>query len=128
MLDFMCDVVKIHSEDDLRLFMEINRCNACRLMGNKARCLELLNKIDTSALGLEYKLAEAILRDEFDQAAILMRSVGAEHHVVNKFAYSDWPIFEQFRDSEQFLNAYEEVFGEPFTIAADEGGVEARDD
>ena len=127
MLDFMCDVVKTHSEENLRLFLELNRCNAWRLAGDKKRSLALLNKIDTSALGLEYKLAEAILRDEFEQASILMKSIGAEHNVVNRFAYSDWPIFEQFRDSQHFLDAYEEVFGEPFTIAADEEGVEARD-
>lgn len=125
MLDFMCDVVRRHSEENLRLFMEINRCNAHRLAGNAGRCRELLSGMDTSALGLEFRLAEAILRDDYAGAAALMRAIGARHDVVTAFAYSEWPLFEGFRDSEHFLNVYEAVFGSPFTISTGDGSAEA---
>ena len=116
MLDFICDVITKHSNESLRLFMEINRCNAHRLAGRPERCVELLDAIDTTALGIEFKLAEAILRNEFDVAGDLMRQIGVSNESVNQFSYSDWPIFEGFRDSKQFLKAYKDIFKEPFTV------------
>ena len=119
MLDFICDVVKAHSGQELLLYMKINRCNAYRLGGEQTKCLEFLDKIDTSALGLEFRLAEAILRIDYQRAAAIMRQLGDDHETITRFAYSDWPIFEQFRDSEDFLEAYEEIFGETFTVTTD---------
>ena len=116
MLDFICDEMKKHSNENLRLFMEFNRCNAHRLAKRQQRCIELLDAIDTSALGIEFKLAEAALRNQFDDAAKLMRQIGDKNETVDEFAYSDWPIFEGFRDSHQFLQAYEEIFKVPFTV------------
>ncbi len=118
MLDFICDVIKNHSNENSRLFMEFNRCNAHRLAKRQTRCIELLNKIDTSALGIEFKLAEVVLRNQFDEAAKLMRQIGKTNEVLNKVSYSDWPIFEGFRDSKQFLEAYEEIFNEQFMVTA----------
>lgn len=128
MLDFMCDVVKKHSGQDLKLFMEINRCNAYRLAGDSDTCVRLLDRLDMSALGLEFKLAEAILRNEYELASTLMRQIGKEHPQIDQLAYSDWPIFERFRDDEQFLQAYEEVFGEKFTITTEIEASEVKDD
>ena len=125
MLSFMCDVVKKYSGEKFRLYMQLNRCNAYRLNGNKERCNELLNGIDTSALGIEFKLAEAVLRDKYGQASKLMKEIGPNHEVITRFAYSDWPIFEEFRDSNDFLESYEDIFGEPFTIVTEEGSVKA---
>ena len=127
MLDFICDVVTKHSNESIRLFMEFNRCNAHRLAGRQERCVELLNMIDTSALGVEFKLAEAILRNEFDVAGDLMRQIGASNKTVDQFSYSDWPIFERFRESKQFLEAYEDIFKEPFTVTASVGSDGAVD-
>ena len=116
MLDFICDVVTKHSSESVRLFMEFNRCNAHRLAGRSERCIELLDTIDTSALGMEFRLAEAILRNKFDAAGDLMRQIGVSNESINQFSYSDWPIFEGFRESKQFLEAYEDIFKEPFTV------------
>ena len=96
--------------------MKFNRCNAHRLAGRPDRCRELLDEIDTSALGIDFKLAEAVLRNQFDQAGKLMRQIGDTHDVIGKHAYSEWPIFEGFRESNQFLEAYGEIFDEPFTV------------
>ena len=128
MLDFMCDVVPKHSGQDMKLYMEINRCNAHRLEGNSKKCIQLLDKIDTSALGPEFKLAEAILRNDYEQAAILMKQIGERHPDINQFAYSDWPIFWRFRDDRHFLQAYEEIFGEKFAITTEMESVEAKEE
>ena len=116
LLDFICDEVKTHSNENILLFMKFNRCNAHRLAKRQDRCRELLDEIDTSALGIEFKLPEAVLRNRFDQAGILMRQIGDTHDVIGKHSYSEWPIFEGFRESNQFLEAYGEIFNEPFTV------------
>ena len=116
LLDFICGKEKKHSNENILLIMKFNRCNAHRLAKRQARCIELLDEIDTSALGIEFKLAEAVLRNQFDHAGKLMRQIGDRHEVIGKRCYSEWPIFEGFRESNQFLKAYEEIFGEPFTV------------
>lgn len=96
--------------------MEFNRCNAHRLAKRQERCIELLDAIDTSALGIEFKLAEAVLRNQFDKAAKLMEQIGDTNQTLNPFTYLDWPIFEGFRESKQFLQAYEKIFKIPATV------------
>ena len=118
LLDFICDEVKTHSNENVLLFMKFNRCNAYRLAKQQERCIELLDAIDTSALGIEFKLVEAVLRNQFNHAGKLMKQIGDTHKVINKLSYSDWPIFEGFRESSQFLKAYEEIFNEPFMVKA----------
>ena len=118
LLDFMCDVVKKYSGQKFGLYMEINRCNAYRLAGKESQWTELLEKIDTSALGLEFRLAEAVLRREYELAGNIMIQIGDNHDVINRFTYSDWPLFEEFREDNFFLKAYQEVFGEAFTVTA----------
>ena len=116
LLDFICDVVNQHSNDNIRLYMQFNRCNAHRLTGQQKRCIELLDEIDTTALGIEFKLAEAVLRSKFEDASKIMRQIGDSHKIINQMSYSDWPLFEGFRESTQFLKAYEEIFNKPFTV------------
>ena len=116
LLDFISNQVKKHSNDNIRLYMKFNLCNAHRLNGQNGRCIELLDEIDTTALGLEFKLAEAVLRNKFVLAGKLMRQIGNSHDAVDQLSYSNWPLFEEFRESEQFLKAYEEIFNKPFTV------------
>ena len=116
LFDFICDEVKKYSNENILLFMKFNRCNAHRLAKRQERCIELLDDIDTSALGIEFKLVEAVLRNQFDHAGKLMRQIGDTHEAIKKENYSEWPIFEGFRESNQFLEAYEEIFREPFTV------------
>ena len=43
-----------------------------------------------------------------------MRRIGS-NSVPSKSDYKDWPLFKEYRKSEEFLEAFEEVFGEPFS-------------
>ena len=116
LLDFICDVQKKHSNDNNLLYMKFNRCNAHRLAGRQARCIELLDVIDTTALGIEFRLVEAILRNDFELAGKLMKKIGSKHEVIRQASYSEWPIFEGFRESKHFLEAYEKIYKAPFTV------------
>ena len=116
LLDFICDEQKKHSSDNAILHLKFNRCNAYRLANQQDRCIKFLDLIDTSALGIEFKLVEAVLRNQFDTASEIMRIIGKTNDAINQFSYSDWPIFEGFRESNEFLETYEEIFNEPFIV------------
>ena len=116
LFDFICDEQKKHSSDNALLHLKFNRCNAYRLANQQERCIKFLDLIDTSALGIEFKLFEAVLRNQFDIASEIMRIIGSTNDVINQFSYSDWPIFEGFRENDEFLETYEEIFNEPFIV------------
>ena len=61
----------------------------------------------------EYKLANAVLVYDFAEAGHLVRKIGASN-VVSKSNYRDWPLFHGFRDSPEFLGAFEFVFEQSF--------------
>ena len=113
--DFAINVVPKHSSEQLRLYMYINMCNAYRLAGEKNECRRLLERIDWSALGNKYRLANAVLAEDYSSAADIMRAIGPSGEV-NKYEYSDWPVFNEFRESSEFLDAYKDVYGEHYRI------------
>lgn len=43
-----------------------------------------------------------------------MRRIGP-NATPSKSDYRDWPLFKEYRQSDEFLNTFEEVFGEPFS-------------
>ena len=71
---------------------------------------------DWSDCGLPFKLAVAVLNDEYEQASSIMRQLGTDHEMVSRTAYGNWPLFQEFREHETFLNTYRELFGEAFDV------------
>jgi hypothetical protein len=72
-------------------------------------------KVDWSAKGDEFKLADAVLSENWERAKNLVQRIG-QHGPIEKVHYQDWPLFQEFRKQEHFLRVYEEVFGEDFTM------------
>jgi hypothetical protein len=76
--------------------------------------LKIISDEDWTACENKFKLAVAVLKDEFEKAAAVMRKVGKSGEVREE-QYSNWPVFREFRKSSYFLEAYAEIFGHPFT-------------
>ena len=72
-----------------------------------------MDQVDWSAMGDEFKLAESVLSERWDEAYALMRQIGPTGRL-NKSNYRDWPLFRELRKQEQFGAVFEEVFGQPF--------------
>ena len=68
---------------------------------------------DWSACGLDFKLAVDVLRDDHSSAAKTMRAIGASG-APRETDYHDWPLFKEFRKSDEFAKSYEAVFQKPF--------------
>ena len=92
----------------------INLAIAFKFNGDDTACRQLLEKNDWSATIAEFKLAVAVLHDDFDKAGKWMKQIGKSGEILNEDAYHTWPLFRDFRASPQFLAAYESVYGYQF--------------
>lgn len=97
------------SDLDLRI-RTINAAIATKFSGNEVGCKEILKSLDWTAALRDFKLAIAVLSDDFSEAANLMISIGKSGELVSELAYHDWPLFHKFRESSQFLTAYAEIY------------------
>jgi hypothetical protein len=112
LLDFATDLKKYSNEEYKRTFI-INRAQAYKWSGNAERAGKIIKSEDWSAVSDKFKLAEAVLLDDFDRADSLVKKIGSNDDI-SKTAYFEWPLFREYSKSEGFLKTFEEVFGEPF--------------
>ncbi|KAL0630479.1 hypothetical protein Q9L58_010675 [Maublancomyces gigas] len=94
---------------DLRL-RTINVAIAAKFSKNARRCEEIIKTLDWSASIRDFKLAISVLTERFDEASVLMKQIGKNGELVTQFGYHEWPLFYEFRKTEQFLNSYKEVY------------------
>jgi len=111
-LDFATDVLKKPFSAEYRLSFVVNRAQAYKWSGDNCRALEILDDEDFSALCDKYKLADAVLRENYKQALELVRTIGA-HGDVDLEAYREWPLFREFRKQKELEVIVFEIFGEP---------------
>jgi hypothetical protein len=107
------------STEEHQLMMFINRAQAYKWNGEKEKASKILSKHDWSAKSIEFKLAVAILMDNFGEAYRLMRIIGITG-TPSQQQYRDWPLFREICNEQEFLDVYEEIFKEPF------GGMEEK--
>lgn len=107
---------------EIRLRARIVNCAiALKFSGKHADAIRLIENFDWTATYRDFKLAVAVLNDDFTAAAQFMREIGKTGEMVNEVAYHQWPLFHKFRESEEFQNSYQEVYGVSFRskVAAD---------
>lgn len=92
----------------------VNIAIAYKNLGNKEKAIKVLDSIDWSACIRDFKLANAILRDDYQKSSEIMVSIGKTGEMVNEVAYYHWPLFEEARGRVEFQHAYETVYGHPF--------------
>ena len=93
----------------------INYAQALKRSGDRDKASQLVNSIDWTASGNEFKLSELVLRECWDQAADFMREIGANDALLNEHAYHVWPLFVEFRETEHFAQAYLDLFSYPYS-------------
>lgn len=99
------------SSDQIDRINAINYAIALRAVGNKDAAKKILNKKDWSATIYDFRMAYAILTDSYSEAAEIMRRIGKKGELIFEIAYHDWPLFREFRETSEFLLAYEDVYG-----------------
>ncbi len=106
----------------------INAAIGLKFSGKDKESEIVLDSVDWSASYRDFKLANAVLRDNFTEAVSLMKSIGKSGEIIRKESYHYWPLFSAFRERPEFYAAYFEVYGEPFseTLDTPEGSFEAQ--
>ena len=127
---FALNLPKIETEQMERIF-HINYSIALKGIGKDSAAVKILDKKDWSATSFDFKLANAIIREEYDEAKEYMKRIGEQGELVSEMAYHDWPLFRDFREKPQFFEGYEEVFKYKYSIKlssiADEKKAEASE-
>jgi hypothetical protein len=100
--------------------IQLNKAQAHKWKGDRDKMNEIINNLDLSGASDEFKLAELILRDKFDEAAKLVERIGSDSDYISEKAYRVWPIFKEFRKSPEFLAAFEVTFCKEFELVTTE--------
>lgn len=114
LLDFATDTLKKHSDEEARLVFIVNKAQAYKWSGNEEAVQKIIVAEDWSATSDKFKIAKAVLTNDFKEASNIMRRIGPDG-IPSKSDYRDWPLFKEYRKSDEFLKTFEEVFGEPFS-------------
>jgi hypothetical protein len=60
------------------------------------------------------------MRERWDEAAALMRKIGANDSLLSEETYHQWTLFLEFRETEQFSQAYHEIFSHSYSEKLEE--------
>ncbi len=99
--------------------LQLNHSQAYRWMGNIEEARKILESIDWTAKGSLYLMCKNVLLDDFEAAKGHMLAFGVDAYC-GREAYTNWPIFKEFRKTNEFKEAFQTIFGE--NVAADESG------
>ncbi|NTU45916.1 MAG: hypothetical protein HGA99_10465 [Chlorobiaceae bacterium] len=113
-LHFATNTLKKHSSDIERRVFVINHAIALKHLKEDSFKTLLANE-DWSACRQEFQLAVAVLHDEYSKAALLMGAIGSTGKPGEQ-EYRTWPLFREFRCSQEFRKAYFELFGKEFMV------------
>ncbi|QIW10676.1 hypothetical protein [Francisella sp. LA112445] len=112
LLEFSISLPKHHNETIKRM-MVINLAQAYLRLDKKDKCQGVLKRLDWSATGYVFKLAVAVLNEENESAAKLLKTVVAAEDLTEE-EIVEWPLFEEFRKTEPFLNVFKELFNKDY--------------
>ncbi len=96
----------------------MNLAIALKGQGKDKECLDLLSRTDFSALALKFKLSNSVLIEDYDSAKETMIRIGKSGDISDS-NYREWPLFRWFRKTDQFKQAYQEVFGIEYAVTED---------
>lgn len=112
--DFALNVFTKYSSEHNKRLMIINRVLGYKWNGNNERAIEILKAEDWTACCPKFRLAEAVILERYEKAVLIMNEIGDNGSEVAKEEYRHWPLFKEFRQSPEFLSAYEKIFDENF--------------
>ena len=117
------DYIQKHSSQQSKILFLVNKAQVIKWEGNEQEARKVLDSIEWSALSNNFKLARAVLIDDFELAQKIMFKIGNDEETISRLHYREWPIFKEFRKSNEFLEAYEKIYNEPFMIVEETSSI-----
>jgi hypothetical protein len=115
LLNFAVDTLKKKSSEQIGCCNLINLAIAQNFSGERHKALATLKSYDWSATEAKFKLAVAVLEHRYNDAKTLMKAIGSSGSI-RRVDYTSWPLFREFRNTEEFMSVYKELFGEEFVL------------
>ncbi len=106
---------KKHHNDSLKSVFIVNGALSKYLQDKKEEAKKILDKKDWSASSDDFKLAYAVLTDDYERAYEIMLKIG-ENGEVDKSDYKQWPLFNKIREEEKFKEIFRKIFKEEFSV------------
>ncbi len=101
-------------EDMSKKVRIINTAIGLKMCGKVEEVEGLLSSTDWSACIREFKLAIAVLNEKYLEAGQIMREIGKQGELIEQLDYHTWPLFINFRDKQEFQDAYLSIYGVSF--------------
>jgi hypothetical protein len=111
---FACETLKKYYSEEMRRMFIVNRALAFIKVNDTKTAKEIVEKEDWSAVGYNFRLAEAILKQDYAVAGETMLKIGYNSEIVPNTAYYSWPLFHDFQKSPEFLSAFKKISGFDF--------------
>ena len=115
-----------HADTAKKIILTINLIIAFKNCKLDEEANKLLDSVDWSALCYDFRLAEKVLREDYDVALEIMEKIGTQGDFVIEHSYHVWPLFSAFRETTQFLKGYKQVFGYDFSTKLKSSAEESR--
>lgn len=115
-----------HANTVNKIILTVNMIIALKSCELEEEANKLLDSMDWSALCNDFRLAEKVLREDYDAALKLMEKIGTKGDFVVEHFYHVWPLFSKFRETTQFLKGYKQVYGYDFSTKLKTSAEESR--
>jgi hypothetical protein len=92
----------------------VNYAIGLKRLGKNDNAEKALSSLDWSAASLDFKLANFVLREDYKEASSIMLKIGKKGDLIEEESYHLWPLFYDYRNTEEFQSTYQEIFGYPF--------------
>ncbi len=100
--------------DLIAKILRLNYAQSLKWAGDHLRAKKILDETDWSSSIRDLRLGVAVLREQYTEAAQLMRQIGKSGELVDQTSYSEWPIFRVFRSTSEFRLAFRDIYGIEF--------------
>lgn len=113
-LDFACKQTK-HFNDSTKNIFIVNKALSSYLNSKEENAKKIIESKDWSASSDDFKLANLIITENFDDVYDLIKKIGNDG-VVDKENYKTWPLFYKLRKEDKFKEIFKDVFNEEYTV------------
>src|SRR5574343_12794 len=114
LLDFACKQTKHFNDSSKNIFI-VNRSLSNYLNEKEENAKQIISSKDWSASSDDFKLANLIITEKYDEVFELMKKIGSTG-VVDKENYKTWPLFYKLRKETKFKETFKEIFNEDYTV------------
>lgn len=108
--DFALNIPKkLRSSDEHYKMFLINKCIALYWLNQKDAVKQSLDKEDWSSADMKFKIAKAVLHDDFSKAEKMLAMYKKDNPFTEE-GFRTWPIFKKFRETNEFKRAFKKIY------------------